>query len=246
MSSSRLGVQSRLRQASTCASCRTLVERIMASHGAMVSAGESGAFAVEVRRATQARPHGLGLAEVGRRYVDAVTAVSVPRNRRFVDKTLQNYLYCGIIHAALPRAKIILVQRHPLDACWAIYKAHFQGIFSFSYDQLELAEYYLAYRRLARHWKSTLPARALLEIRYEDIVHDQAAASRRLIEFVGLPWDDEVLRFHESAAPSATASAVQVRRPVYPSSVGKWRRHAVGLEPLRARLACEIPEAELA
>jgi hypothetical protein len=77
-------------------------------------------------------------------------------------------------------------------------------------------------------------------------VSEQAAASRRLVEFVGLPWEDEVLRFHESTAPSATASAVQVRRPVYSSSVGKGRRLAERLEPLRARLAREIPEGELA
>jgi hypothetical protein len=102
------------------------------------------------------------------------------------------------------------------------------------------------FRRLAQHWKSILPSDVLLEVNYEDIVRDQATASRRLIEFTGLPWEDEVLRFHKSPAPSATASAVQVRRPVYSSSVGKWQRHAERLEPLHARLAGEIPEAELA
>jgi tetratricopeptide (TPR) repeat protein len=224
----------------------TLVERIIAGHSAMMAAGETGAFAVELRRATQARPAGLDLAELGRRYVAAVTAIMVPGDRRLVDKTLQNYLYCGAIHAALPRAKIILVRRHPLDACWSIYKAHFQGQFLFSYDLGELAEYYLAYRRLAAHWRATLPAHAFLEVSYEDIVRDQAAQSQRLIAFVGLAWEDEVLRFHASTAPSATASAVQVRRPLYASSVGKWRQHAQTLEPARARLAREIPAAELA
>jgi tetratricopeptide (TPR) repeat protein len=224
----------------------TLVERIIASHSAMMAAGETGAFAVELRRATQARRNGLDLAELGRRYVAAVTAISVPGERRFVDKTLQNYLYCGAIHAALPRAKIILVRRHPLDSCWSIYKAHFQGQFLFSYDLGELAEYYLAFRRLAAHWRQTLPAHAFLEVSYEDIVRDQAAQSRRLIEFIGLTWEDEVMRFHASTAPSATASAVQVRRPLYASSVGKWRHHAHALKPLRARLAREIPEADLA
>jgi hypothetical protein len=224
----------------------TLVERIIASHSAMSSAGEPGAFAAEMRRAMKGAPTVSDPAEIGRRYVDSVTAFRVPQDVRFVDKTLQNYLYCGLIHAALPAARIILVQRHPLDACWAIYKAHFQGKFAFSYHQIELAEYYLAYRRLSRHWRATLPPDVLLEINYEDIVRDQTAASRRLIDFVGLPWDDEVLRFHESPVPSATASAVQVRRPIYSSSVGKWRHHAERLAPLRARLAREIPEAELA
>ena len=224
----------------------TLVERIIASHPAMDSAGETGAFAAEMRRAMKNTSTGADLAGIGRRYVDSVTAFRVPKNVRFVDKTLQNYLYCGLIHAALPRAKIILIQRHPLDACWAIYKAHFQGKFAFSYHQIELAEYYLAYRRLSRHWRATLPPDVLLEINYEDIIRDQAATSRHIISFAGLPWDGEVLRFHESPAPSATASAVQVRRPIYSSSVGKWRHHADRLAPLRARLAREIPEAELA
>jgi hypothetical protein len=165
---------------------------------------------------------------------------------RFIDKTLQNYLYCGLIHAAPPAARIVLVQRHPMDACWAIYKAHFQGKFAFWYHQIELAEYYLAYRRLSRHWRPILPPEVLMEINYEDIVRDQSAASRRLIDFVGLPWDDEVLRFHLSPAPSATASAVQVQRPIYSSSMGKWHHHAERLARLRARLARDIPETELA
>jgi len=222
----------------------TLVERIVSSHPAVSSVGETGAFANEMSRAMKGRSSDI--ADVGRRYVDSVTAFGVLQDVRFVDKTLQNYLYCGLIHAALPEAKIILVQRNPMDACWAIYKAHFQGKFAFAYDQIELAEYYLAYRRLSQHWKATLPPDVLLEINYEDIVRDQLAASRHLIAFVGLPWDNEVLRFHESPAPSATASAVQVRRPIYSSSIGKWRHHAERLAPLRSRLAREIPEDELA
>jgi tetratricopeptide (TPR) repeat protein len=223
----------------------TLVERILASHSALASAGESGAFAVELHRSTQAAPNNPDLSAIGRRYVDAVTAFRVPPDRRIVDKTLQNYLYCGIILAALPRAKIILVRRHPLDAGWAMLKAHFQGKFLFSYDQTELADYILAYRRLARHWKATLPPHAFMEVDYEDIVRSQAEQSRRLIAFVGLPWEDGVLRFHDSTAPSATASAVQVRRPIYTSSVGKWRHHAVRLNPMYTRLAREIPSSEL-
>jgi Flp pilus assembly protein TadD len=224
----------------------TLVERILASHSALISAGETNAFAVALSRATQTTPKRFDGADIGRRYIDSVGTFGVPPDRRFIDKTLRNYLYCALIHAALPRAKIILVRRHPLDACWAIYKALFRGKFLFSYDQIELADYYLAFRRLAQHWKSILPSDVLLEVNYEDIVRDQATESRRLIDFTGLPWEDEVLRFHKSRAPSATASAVQVRRPIYFSSLGKWRPHAEQLTPLRARLASEIPEAELA
>jgi hypothetical protein len=78
-----------------------------------------------------------------------------------------------------------------------------------------------------------------MEVAYEDIVRQQVEASRRLIECVGLPWEDGVLRFHESKAPSATASAVQIRQPVYATSVGKWRHHAERLSPLRDRLLRE-------
>jgi Flp pilus assembly protein TadD len=223
----------------------TLVERIIASHSAMHSVGETGVFAAEMHRAMTKSPTGSDLAGIGERYMDAAAALRVPAGARFIDKTLENYLYCGLIHAALPAAKIILVQRHPMDSCWAIYKAHFRGKFPFSYDQIELAHYYLAFRRLSQHWREILPPDVLLEVNYEDIVKDQAAASRKIIRFIGLPWQDDVMRFHESPAPSATASAVQVRRPVYASSVGKWRRHPVRLAPLRARLLREIPEAEL-
>ncbi|PNA10045.1 sulfotransferase family protein, partial [Pseudomonas sp. MPR-R1B] len=82
------------------------------------------------------------------------------------------------------------------------------------YDQTQLADYYLAYRRLTQRWRSVLPPEVLMEINYEDVVRDQAAASRDIIRFLGLPWEDSVMRFHESPAPSATASAVQVRRPI--------------------------------
>jgi tetratricopeptide (TPR) repeat protein len=224
----------------------TLVERIIASHPKMTSVGETSAFAAEHARMSANGSSGGDPEGLGRNYMEAATVLRLPVNKRFIDKTLENYLYCALIHVSLPAAKIILVKRRAMDACWAIYKAHFQGKFPFSYDQTEVAEYYLAYRRLTQHWKATLPPEALLDINYEDIVRDQEAASRRMIAFAGLPWDDEVLRFHESPAPSATASAVQVRRPVYASSVGKWRHHADRLAPMRARLARELPEAELA
>jgi hypothetical protein len=224
----------------------TLVERIIASHPAMRSVGETGAFAAELARAASAPVGGADPASLGRNYLEAARLSRLPPDARFVDKTLDNYLHCGLIHVALPRAKIILLQRQPMDTCWAMYKAHFApGKFAFSYHQEELADTYLAYRRLAAHWRTTLPPHALLEVNYEDVVRDQEAQSRRMIAFLDLPWDDEVLRFHASQAPSATASAVQVRRPIYASSIGKWRHHADGLAPLRERLARALPAAEL-
>lgn len=235
----------------------TVVERIIAGHSLVSSAGEIGLFPGEVSRAlgeVRRRAGGplpaaagdLDVAALGKRYVDAVIDVAAPAGRRFVDKTLQNYLYCGFIRAALPRAKIILVRRHPMDNCYSLYKAHFQGKFGFSYALDELADYYLAFRRLARHWRSVLPDDAYLEISYDAIVRDQRAESRRLVDFLELPWEEDVLRFHESRAPSATASAVQIRRPLYDTAVGRWRHHAEALRPLHTRLAQEIPADELA
>ena len=223
----------------------TLVERILASHPAMSSVGETGAFAAELRRATVNGDTRCDPARLGQSYLQAATALRPAPQARFVDKTLENYLHCGLIHAALPAAKIILVQRRPMDACWAMYKALFHNKFAFSYDQIEVAEYYLAFHRLSEHWRAVLPKDALLEINYEDIVNDQAAASRKMIDFVGLAWDDDVLRFNESSVPSATASAVQVRRPIYASSVGKWRSYAERLTAMRDRLLRDMPEAEL-
>ncbi len=223
----------------------TLVERIIASHPAMTSVGETSAFAAQFSRLAAAGAAGGDPERLGTNYMEAAAVFRTRPDARFVDKTLENYLYCGLIHVSLPAAKIIMVQRRAMDACWAIFKAHFQSKFPFSYDQTEVAEYYLAYRRLTKHWKETLSPETLLEINYEDIVGDQEATSRKLIAFVGLSWEDEVLRFHESPMPSTTASAVQVRRPVYASSVSKWRHHADRLEPLRARLTRELPAAEL-
>jgi tetratricopeptide (TPR) repeat protein len=223
----------------------TLVERIVAGHPAITSVGETGAFAVELRRALKTG-NAPDPKELGRRYAAAASAFGRLDGRRFVDKTLANYLYCGLIHVALPRSKIVLVKRHPLDACWAIYKTLFHGHFLFSYDQVELAEYYLAYRRLSQHWKSVLPSESLLALNYEDIVQDQAEASRRLLAFLDLPWDEDVLRFYQNQAASSTASAVQVRRQIYSSSIAKWQSQAERLMPLRSRLARVIPESELA
>jgi tetratricopeptide (TPR) repeat protein len=227
----------------------TVVERIIASHSGVVSAGETGAFAIHLARvfkaAQRAGAAAPDLALLARRYLASIEALAAPGSRRFVDKTLQNVLHCGLIHAAMPQAKIVLVSRHPLDSCFALFKAHFAGTFRYSYDLGDLGEYYLAYRRLVAHWRSILPAETLFEIAYEDVVRDPRQASRHLAEFLGLPWEEGMLQFHESTAPSATASAVQVRRPLYATSVGKWRHHADALAPLRSRLARELPAAEL-
>jgi tetratricopeptide (TPR) repeat protein len=215
----------------------TLVERIIASHSSVDSVGETGIFAIEVARALRANPKAPDPEAIGRNYIGAVKGVFGTQKRHFVDKTLRNYLYCGLIHAALPNAKIIMVERRPMDVAWALYKAHFSGGFLFSYDLAELADYYLAYRRMLEHWKHTLPSEAIMTVSYEDIVGDFQEESGKILDFIGLARETAALRFHECRAPSATASAVQVRRPIYTTSLDKWRMHAEALAPFQARLS---------
>ena len=106
-----------------------------------------------------------------------------------------------------------------MDTCFALYKAHFAGTYPFSYSLEELADYYTAFDRLMAHWKTVLPAAAFMEVAYEDIIADQPGQSRRILDFLGLPWEDEILMFHQSQNPATTASAVQVRRPIYEAFV---------------------------
>jgi tetratricopeptide (TPR) repeat protein len=237
----------------------TLVERIVAAHSEVTAAGELGAFTAELMRATRtdkradpaawiARFPSADMAALGAAYSRLARETGIPPGRRFTDKYPPNFLYCGAIHAALPNAKIIAVRRSPMDTCFALYKAHFaSGAYPYSYRLDELADYYLAFRRLMDHWKAALPSDSLLEVAYEDIVGDLEGQSRRMLAFLNLPWQDEVLKFHASSAPATTASAVQVRQPIYASSIGKWRRHTEMLAPLRDRLvAGGVPVEEFA
>lgn len=228
----------------------TLVERIIGSHSEVISVGERPDFALEMTRLARRGAEQIGrdalvrqaltidMAELGRCYVERV-AEEDAGTRRTLDKMPLNYLYCGLIHAALPRAQIISLRRDPMDSCYAAFKAFLAGPYAFTYDLDELGRYYLAYRRLVDHWRSTLPAHAYLEVRYESIVGNVEAEARRILGFLSLPWQDQVARFFEEDAPSSTASAVQVRRPVYPTSIGKWRHYRDQLGALRQRLGVE-------
>jgi len=154
---------------------------------------------------------------------------------RLIDKMPLNYLYCGLIHRALPKARIIHVTRHPMAAGYAMYKTLFDRGYPFSYDLGEIAQYLIAYRRLMEHWRSTIPA-AIHEVRYERLVADPERQTRELLAFCGLEWQDVCRAFHENPNPSMTASALQVRRPLYDSSVAQWRHYEAQLAPLEEAL----------
>ncbi len=228
----------------------TLVERILASHSAVHSAGELVDFAHALVSAVTAkgtkRPMPsrqelvAGSARVdfgalGRDYLQRTRPVS-GHTPWFIDKMPLNYLYCGIIQRALPNARIVHLTRHPLAVGYAMYKTLFDEGYPFSYDLAEIGRYYVSYRKLMAHWHTTLPG-AIHDVGYEQLVADPEGETRRLLEFCGLPWEDACLEFHHNPAPSTTASATQVRQPIYDSSVAQWQHYASHLEGLRNQLA---------
>lgn len=231
----------------------TLVDRIISSHAAVESLGEINDFALSLMRLAGEtggksdlirRSATLDPAALGRAYLDSLAGRS-PRRPMVIDKTPVNFLYIGLIARALPNAKIIHLRRQPMDSGYALYKTLFRMGCPYAYDLDDLAAYMLAHRRLMAHWRAALPGR-ILDVDYEALVTDQAAQSRRIIAHCGLDWQDACLRFHENAAPAATASAAQVRQPVHAGSVGLWRRYAPQLAPLAAALAAGgVDPAEL-
>lgn len=227
----------------------TLVERIASAHPQVRSIGESDDFARQLLALIaggheKKLPHRLDLpraalavsfSELGRAYVEA-TSRGLPLSVRIIDKLPANSLYLGLIHLALPRAKIIHVRRDPMDACFAMYKFLFRAGYPFSYDLNELADYYASHARLMRHWRQLLPSVSLHEIDYEELVKHPEGAAHGLMSFLDLEWDPKCLDFHKQKSPSMTGSATQVRQPIYQSSVAAWRHYERELEPLALRL----------
>jgi tetratricopeptide (TPR) repeat protein len=226
----------------------TLVERILASHSTLYSAGELDCFALSLvdavrrrtgraqmpRRDLVAGSAAVDFAALGRDYLQRAR-LAFGGSGRFIDKMPLNYLYCGLIQRALPDAKIVHLTRHPMALCYAMYKTLFKDGYPFSYDLDEIARYYLAYRRLMEHWQSTVSG-ALYHLSYEALVADQLGETRKLLAFCGLDWQDSCAQFHVNPAASTTASAVQIRRPIYDSSVSQWRHYETQLSGMRRRL----------
>jgi hypothetical protein len=135
----------------------------------------------------------------------------------------------------MPGARIIHLRRHPLDSCYAMYKTLFRVGFPFTYSLQDVGRYYMAYRRLMNHWRDCLPGR-ILDVDYERLVSDQEGETRRMLDYCDLEFEDACLDFHKQKGPAATASAAQVRQPIYSSSVSRWRSYERQLAPLAAKL----------
>ncbi len=224
----------------------TLIERIITSHSMAESAGELQQFRLSVRRLSKAGDDKtvdesvrdwamVDPKALGEEYLRASMTMRSSA-ARFVDKLPGNYLYLPLILTALPNARIVHVTRDPMDSCFSSFKQLFADAYFHSYDQGEMARHYSRYRRLMDHWRRLFPGR-FLDVSYEESVTDIEPQARRLIEFLGLPWEDACLHFYEQDASVATASAVQVRERAHTRSVGRWRRYERHLEPTRAALA---------
>ncbi len=217
----------------------SLAEQILASHPAVFGAGEvpfwDGAFNVYQKAALSGPVDPTLLPGMAAAYLERF-AVASGGALRVVDKMPGNFLYAGLIHSAFPRARIIHMQRHPLDTCLSIYFQNFFGMGPYANDLGNLAHYYGQYVRIMDHWRAVLPATVLLEVPYEALIEDQEGWSRKMLEFIQLPWDPKCLDFHQTERAVITASKWQVRQKIHSASVGRWRHYEKFVGPLRAAL----------
>jgi len=164
-----------------------------------------------------------------------------PDAKRITDKMPANFFAVGLIHLMLPNAKIIHVNRNPVDTCLSCFTRLFHRKQEHTYDLAELGQYYVLYARLMEHWRKVLPAGAFLDVQYEDIVADQETQARRLIDYCGLEWNDACIDFHKTKRSIRTASVTQVRQPIYNTSVERWRHYEKFLGPLLDALGDLVP-----
>ena len=227
----------------------TLIEQILSSHSAVegtMELPEIISMTRALRRAAAggqpaayhdalARMSGDVLRELGEQYI-ADTRIHRKLDRPFfIDKMPNNFAHIGLIHLALPNAKIIDARRHPLACCLSCFKQHFARGQNFSYGLEDVGRYYRDYVELMAHFDAVLPGR-IHRVIYEDMVEDTEHEVRRLLDYCGLPFEDACLRFFENDRPVRTASSEQVRQPIYRTGVDHWRHYEPWLEPLKAAL----------
>jgi tetratricopeptide (TPR) repeat protein len=233
----------------------TLVEQILASHREVHGAGEisdfdlaasalGGAADRALRNPEAVRQmSGEQFRQLGASYLQRIR-VAAPAASRIVNKMPENFRFADMIALALPNARIVHVRRDPVDTCFSCFSTLFAENQPYTYDLAELGRYYRAYEALMDVWRRVAPQGMTLEVRYEDVVADLEGQARRILAHCGLEWDARCLEFHRNARSVRTASVAQVRRPLYNSSVGRWRRYEAFLGPLLAALGPSIPSAD--
>jgi Flp pilus assembly protein TadD len=213
----------------------SLTEQIIASHPAAGGVGELD-FWLQAAHANQGiQRQVLGLPARKRVAEDYLRLIErrCPQALRIVDKTPANSDLVGFIHTVFPNARIIRMRRDPIDTCLSCYFQNFSTGMTFTMDLADLADYYRVHKRLMDHWCSELPTGTILEVPYEELVSDQEAWTRKILDFIGLEWDERCLAFHETKRSVVTASAWQVRQKVYRQSVERWRNYEKFIGPLK-------------
>jgi Flp pilus assembly protein TadD len=213
----------------------SLMEQIIASHPDAAGAGELDFWNSTVQREKPFLKREVPDAQLSKKLAESYLRVldrHSPHASRVVDKAPLNADFLGLIHLAVPNARFIYMRRDPIDTCLSCYFHEFASVLAFTLDLSDLAHYYREHHRLIAHWREALPAGTLLEVPYEGLTADQEAWSRKVIEFIGLPWDSRCLEFHKTDRPVVTASNWQVRQRIYSSSVGRWKNYEKFIGPL--------------
>jgi tetratricopeptide (TPR) repeat protein len=222
----------------------SLVEQIVASLPQAFGAGELEFWPSQAQRNWKAALSALLdpalVARLGAEYDELLKQVSGGRDR-VVDKMPANFLWLGLVRSVFPSARLIHTTRDPLDTCLSIYFKNFSHSHHYATDLADLGFYYTEYARLMRHWRSVLPGDRFLEVSYEALIGDQAAWSKRIVEFVDLPWDARCLDYHRTERRVATFSNWEVRQPIFRSSMGRWKNYREFLRPLIEALGVERP-----
>jgi tetratricopeptide (TPR) repeat protein len=213
----------------------SLVEQILASDPAVFGAGELTTVQdlVAEGRVGDRYPQTDDLATAALRgFGDEYLSRLAPGAARIVDKMPGNFRYIGLIHLALPRARIVHVRRDPADTCFSCYSKLFLNGLNYTYELGELGRYYRMYEALMAHWRAVLPEGAMLDVQYELLVGSFESEARRIVEYCGLEWSDRFLEFHRNDRAVRTHSQAQVRQPLFASSIGRWRAYEEWLQPL--------------
>jgi tetratricopeptide (TPR) repeat protein len=228
----------------------TLIEQILASHPKVHGAGEvphfgdavaslgHGHFASDTFLGGLPSISGPQLQLIGARYLAEMTSLGAGKER-VTNKLLGNFVCLGLIHLALPQARIVHARRNAIDTCLSRFSKIFVPGQAYSYDLAELGRYHRAYERLMAHWREVLPPGTMIDVDYEAVVADLDGEARRIVAFCGLEWDDACLAFHRTQRPVMTPSKSQVRQPIYATAVGRWHPYEEMLRPLLKVLGTE-------
>lgn len=234
----------------------TLLEQVLSSHPNIFGAGEL-KYLRQTLQGIQVERYKLNLGDAnaffdhaltvsfqerGQRYVNELRKLAPPGARRIVDKMPGNYMQVGAIHLILPNAKIIHSRRHPVETCLSCYRRLFGEGHLWSYDLRDLGRRYRLYQDIVDYWDQVLPGK-MLAVRYEDMVDDLEGQAQRIIAFTGLEWNDACLRFHETERVVKTNPSA-VRKPIYTSSMNRWRAYEPYIKPLLEELAPLITRYE--